>query len=126
MIQIPNTTRSNFLLGVLAVTAVVLALGLGAVVPCMAAQAGPPPARAGEFNTPAFCQCTVPLSGEALCRNQPTNRGVDSRHSETGTLRVFESGTIGINLLSWLTLLCGRLPAAAPLPLHVLFCTWLL
>ena len=140
MIQVPTTSRSSPLPGVLAGgAAVVLALGLLFVGLCLPAAAGSPPAQAppreqpqtstdglaGEPVAPAFCRHGSLPSGETLRHDHATRRGVDSRHAQPGVPLVPRGGTPGIELPPWLALFRGRLPAAARPSLHVLNCTWL-
>jgi hypothetical protein len=140
MTQVPTTSRSIPLPGVLAVAAVVLALGLLFTAPRTAADLGsaPPPATArehprtstdglaGESISPAFCRhASLPPREEALRQSHAAPRGVDSRPNEPGVLLVPKGGMCGNQLPAWLGLFRGRLPAAARPSLHVLFCTWL-
>jgi hypothetical protein len=139
MTQVPTTFRSIPLPGVLAVAAVVLALGLLSAAPCTAAAAGsaPTPATAvehprtstdglaGEPVSPVLCRQASLPSGEALRQSHATPRGVGSRPTAPGVLLVPRGGTSGNDLPAWLGLFRGRLPAAARPSLHVLFCTWL-
>jgi hypothetical protein len=139
MTQVPTTSRSIPLPGVLVVAAVVLALGLLFAAPYTAAEVGlaPTPATAPEHPqtstdglaeepvSPAFCWHASLLSGEALRQRHATPRGVDSRPTESGVLLVPKGGASGNELPAWLGLFRGRLPAASRPSLHVLFCTWL-
>src|SRR4051812_42979780 len=98
MAQVPTTSRSSPLPGILAAAAVVLALGLLCAAPCLAAAAGSPPALAsapeqprapaddgaGEPVPPAFCRHGAPPSGEALRQDHAAQRAVDARHAQPG------------------------------------------
>src|SRR5215510_9236107 len=102
MTQVPTTSRSILLPGVLAVAAVVLVLGLLFPAPCTAAEVGsaPTPATvhvhprtstdglAGESVSPAFRRHASLPSGEALRQGHATPRGVGSRLTEPGVLLV--------------------------------------
>jgi hypothetical protein len=131
MTQVPPTSRSILLPGVLA-GAVVLVLGLLALGPRQPAADSPTPERptstshlAGEPSSPALGRHGSLPPGQAWRHNHATHRGVDLRHAQPGIFLVPRGGTPRTELPDWLAHFRGRRPPSAHPPLHVLFCTWL-
>ncbi len=139
MTWLPTTSRSLPLAGVLAVAAVVLAVGLLFASPSPAAAVGlaslpttadesppsSPDSPAGEPASSAFCRRASLPSGEAWRQSHATPRSVDSRSTEFGVLLVPKGGASSTAFPACLDRFRGRLPLAAHPSLHVLFCTWL-
>jgi hypothetical protein len=137
MRQVPTTSRSILLNGVLAAAVVALASGLLSVAPCRTVEAAAPvgagaqeqpvaPGAEPERSSaaPSFCRHPSPPPGEALARGHAAQRVVDSRPAPLASLFLGEGGVPGISFSSR-PALRGRLHSSARPALHVLFCTWL-
>jgi hypothetical protein len=85
-------------------------------------EAGNPTAEAVG---PAECRSGPLPSGQALCHEHSTPRGVERRHSKFGTFLVPKAGLPESQLPGRPAGLGARRPTFSQPPLQVLFCTWL-